>query len=148
MEKDFNLEWEKFINCFDAIEEMTLWDKNAYGEMEAFCENILISVLIHFVAVDGKVKPMEVEKLNKAFGFRLKFAQIENIYSNMSEEINDCIADPDGMLDIIAKANLKIAERFKELLVEACELIVNSDDFVDVRESTELSRFVENLKKC
>lgn len=41
---DFKFTWERFINGFDAIEENGAWDKEEYGEMEVYCENILISV--------------------------------------------------------------------------------------------------------
>lgn len=147
MEKEFSFEWEKFINGFDAIEEMNLWDKDTYGEMESFCENILISVLMRFISVDGVVKPLEVEKLNSIFDFNFDISEVSDICENMSEELEGYIDNPEDMFTIIANANSKIAEKFKDLLLEACETIINSDDFVDTSETMELNDFITNLKK-
>ncbi len=146
MTRDFKFEWEKFINGFDAVEDMGMWDKDTHGEMESFCENILVSALMHFIASDGVIKPVEVQKLNSAFDFDFDFSEVEDICTNMSSEMKNYITNPDDLFLVIAKANSKIADEFKALLIDACELVVKSDDFADVSETAELSIFIENLK--
>lgn len=143
---DFKFTWERFINGFDAIEENGAWDKEEYGEMEVYCENILISVIMHFIAVDGKVTQTEVDTLNKLFDFDFSFEYVQDLCNTMDDELDDYVEMPNQLIEVIAEANEKIADSFKMLLVDACNAIVESDD-VTIIENDELKELISNLNK-
>ena len=51
----FKMKHEAFLVGCDAIEEMGLWNKEAYGEMDVFYSNDLVIVIIRLIATDGKI---------------------------------------------------------------------------------------------
>lgn len=146
MSMDFKFTWERFINGFDAIEEAGGWNKEEYGEMEVYCENILISVIMHFIAVDGKVTQTEVDTLNKLFDFDFSFEYVQDLCYTMDDELDDYVETPNQLIEVIAQANEKIAKDFKILLVDACNAIIESDD-VSISENDELKELINNLNK-
>lgn len=146
MERNFKLEWEKFINGFDATEELTHWDKDTYGEMEAYCENLLISILMHFISADGVIKTEEVDTLNQIFGFNYDFEVVKAICLDMTPVLENIIQNPTEAVAVIKAANEKIASHFTEFLVAACEAIIESDAFIAPQETKLLNEFVSKIR--
>ncbi len=147
MENNFRFEWEKFLNGFDAIEEENSWDKAAYGEMEAYCENILVSVMMHFITVDGIITQTEIDTLNKLFDFNFKFEYIKSIYKSMESEIVKFIKNPEEILAVISAANENICRQYITFLVNACDLIIKSDKRIAPQEAVGIQTFVDALNK-
>lgn len=145
MEMNFKLKWESFLNGFDSIEEMNLWDKEAFGEMEAYCENILLSFLVRFISSDGVIKHSEVEKLNTLFGFDFSLSEIVEIAENITVEQNDITDNIKNTLSMITKVNSSIAEDFKTLLIDACDVIINSDNSLQDIEIISIKKFIHEL---
>lgn len=148
MHTDFSLRWEKFLNGFDSLEELGYWDKEANGEMDAYCENLLVSILMHFMAVDGTVKKEEVEKMNAIFGFDYGFLFVEQICKTMDDKLAEFVDNPQTVFALVTQAQSKIAEALKELLVEACRVVIESDGVVAESEKTSLDAFIDKLSKC
>lgn len=145
MKKNFRFEWEKFLNGFDALEEENSWDKATYGEMEAYCENILVSVVMHFITVDGIITQSEIDTFNKDFDFDFEFDYVKSIYLSMQAEIKKFIKNPEDALAVIEAVNEKLCQRFVAFLVDACEIIIKSDKRIAPQESADLQAFVDVL---
>jgi len=144
MEKDFTFQWERLINGFDSTEELGLWNKEEYGEMEVYCENVLITVLMHFMAVDNTITQAEVDAINSMFGFEFTLDNIMNICETMEEELENYVEAPKQMINVIEDANPKIAEAFKTLLIDACSSILESDSMTS-EEKSELQEMIDLL---
>ena len=70
--QEFRFKNEKFFIGCDAMEELDLWDKEKNGEMEAFYQNDLISVILRLTAIDGMIAEKEVQFFNDVFGFNYR----------------------------------------------------------------------------
>ena len=49
--EDFKFKYERFLTGCDAIEENGQWDREKFGEMDAFYSNDLVSVIIRLIAI-------------------------------------------------------------------------------------------------
>ena len=67
--EEFKVKYDAFLIGCDSIEELGMWDKEEFGEMDAFYLNDLSSVVIRLIAADGKITQKEVDYLNAPFEF-------------------------------------------------------------------------------
>ena len=136
LSEQFKFMYEKFINGCDAIEETDHWDKEEYGEMEAYYTGDLMSVVTYLTAVDGVFREAEADNINKLLGLDYSADDLQEIYNECEANINE-IAQTGVVegLELLKSINIKLAEYYKELLVLACEIIANSDCFVATEEN-------------
>ena len=131
LSEQFKFMYEKFINGCDAIEETNQWDKEEYGEMEAYYTGDLMSVVTYLTAVDGVFSEAESDNINKLLGLDYSADDLQEIYNECEANINEIAqAGVEEGLELLKSINIKLAEHYKELLVLACEIIANSDCFV------------------
>ena len=143
--KDFKFEWERFLNGFDSLEETGKWDVEEYGEMETFCENILVCILVKAVFADREAAQEEVDAINDMFGFELDINAVSQILGIMDSEKNDILDDPKATFDLIKTANEKIYNEFKELVCAACQIIIESDGLTASVETEKLNTFMKKI---
>lgn len=142
--ESFKTKYEAFINGCDSIEDMGLWDKESFGEMEAFYSNDLISIIIRIIATDKSIEQKEVDYLNKTFGFDYTKEQLVEVYNSCYENIVSESFDEnfENGITYMRKINSKLADAYKELLYLVCKIIIESDGVVAETEVVE----VEKLK--
>lgn len=139
--ESFKLKLEKFLLGCDAIEELELWDKEQYGEMDVFYENDLVSVIIRLIATDGTISGREVEYLNKTFGFSYTLAELRDVYQNCKEEVGRSFDEAfTNGITLMRSLNEKLADAYKELLGLICDIIIASDGIVTEAEIAEAKR--------
>lgn len=127
----FQLKYEKFLNGCDSVEEMGLWDKEAYGEMDAFYSADLVSVIIRLIAADGAISQAEVGYINDIFGFTYTVEELQVIYEECGEGI-EAIYD-EGVASgyaLLKGINEKLAAAYKELLSLICDIVMESDGVI------------------
>lgn len=131
LSEQFKFMYEKFINGCDAIEEADQWDKEEYGEMEAYYTGDLMSVVTYLTAVDGVFGEAEANNINNLLGLDYSVDDLQEIYNECEANINEIAqTGVEEGLELLKSINIKLAEHYKELLVLACEIIANSDCFV------------------
>ncbi len=136
----FKLKFEKFLNGCDSIEEIELWDKEEYGEMDVFFTADLVSVIVKLIVSDGEVTQKEVDYLNKLLGFEYGIEEVSDIYEDCGDAIDAFFDDElESSIDMIRKVNEKLADAYADLLVTACDLVSESDGIV-MEEEIELAR--------
>lgn len=142
--ESFRTKYEAFITGCDSIEEIGDWDKESFGEMEAFYSNDLISIIIRIIATDKSIDTKEVDYLNKAFGFDYTKEELIEVYNNCYENIVSEAFDEnfENGITYMRKINSKLADAYKELLYLVCKIIIESDGIVAESEIVE----VEKLK--
>lgn len=139
--ESFKLKLEKFLLGCDAIEELGLWDKEQYGEMDVFYQNDLVSVIIRLIAADGVISGREVDYLNKNFGFSYSIAELRDVYQNCREEIGHSFDEAfENGITLMRSINEKLADAYKELLGLICDIIIESDGVVTETEQEEVKR--------
>ncbi len=139
--QEFRFKYEKFFIGCDAIEELGLWDKEKNGEMEAFYQNDLVSVILRLSAIDGDISEKEVRFFNEVFGFRYSLEELKDVYESSREDIEE-LSDEEfrnGIL-LMRSVNEKLADAYRELLCLACDIIIESDGSVYPSETDEAMR--------
>lgn len=139
--ESFKMKHELFLIGCDSIEEMGLWNKEEYGEMDAFYSNDLLSVIIRLIATDGKITQREVDYLNKTFEFDYTLEELAEAYDLCKEDIG-CSFDEsfENGITYMRKINSKLADAYKELLCLICDIIIASDGIITDSEIDEVKR--------
>lgn len=137
--QEFKIKLEKFITGCDALEELDNWDLEEYGEMDAFYQNDLVSVIIRLIAVDGNISENEVKYLNENFGFSYTVEELKDVYHSCSEEISHSFDEQfKNGISMMRAVNGNLADAYKELLGLICDIIVESDDVITPEEIEEV----------
>lgn len=135
----FKARLDSFMIGCDSQEEVSSWNKEEDGEMDAFYMNEFISTILRLVASDSIINEKEVEYINQNFGFDYSKAELQNTYENCREIISESFSD--RLIDDfqrLQKLNEKMAEAFKELMILICDVIAESDGCVSDDEKKEL----------
>ena len=143
--EDFKFDWERFLNGFDSLEEIGKWDVDERGEMETFCENVLVCILVKAVFADREATQSEVDAINDMFGFELDLNTVSQILGIMDSEKDDILDDPKATFDLIKTANEKIYNEFKELVCTACQIVMESDGIATSVEVEKLNTFMNKI---
>ena len=139
--ESFKMKHELFLIGCDSIEEMGLWNKEEYGEMDAFYSNDLLSVIIRLIATDGKITQREVDYLNKTFDFDYTLEELAEAYDLCKEDIGRSFDESfENGITYMRKINSKLADAYKELLCLICDIIIASDGIISDSEIDEVKR--------
>lgn len=139
--ESFKMKYEAFRTGCDAIEELGLWNKEAYGEMDVFYASDLASVIIRLITVDGAITQKEVNYLNETFDFDYTLAELCEVYESCGEEITESFDENfENGITLMRKINPKLADAYKELLAIVCGIIIGSDGVVTKVEIEEVQR--------
>lgn len=138
---DFKFKLDKFMIGCDALEELNVWDKNAYGEMDAYYQNDMICIILRLIAADGEIEDPEVEYLNKNFGFTYTTEELREVYRNCHDTFDRSFDEQARAgFTLMRSINEKLATAYKELVVLICDIICESDGVVEAEEAAEIRR--------
>ena len=139
--ESFKFKHERFIIGCDAVEEVGAWDKEQYGEMDAFYSTDLCSVILRLIAVDGTITPREVTFLNETFGFEYTLEELVEVYENCKEDIDHSFDESfENGISLMRSISPKLADAYKELLSLVCDIIICSDGDISDAEVAEAHR--------
>ncbi len=126
--ESFKFKYEKFLCGCDSVEEMELWDKDTYGEMDAFYSADLVSVILRLIVADGAISQTEVAYINDIFGFTYTVEELQTIYEDCGEGIEHIYDEGVASGYALMKGiNDKLAAAYKELLTLICDIVMASD---------------------
>lgn len=139
----FILQYEKFVTGCEALEAEKKWDAAELGSMEAYYLNDVMSVILHLISADGQFSEQEARFVADTFGFQYTPAELADLYRIQGEDIDRFFREdvPEGYRKIKG-LNSSLAEHYKALLLQACELAAASDGVVAVE-----VRQIEALKE-
>lgn len=141
LSEEFRIRYERFMIGCDAIEDLGKWDKENYGEMEAYYQNDLVSVILRLIAADGEINDKEVRYLNENFGFDYTPDELSDVYRSCRDDIGHAFDEQFARgAAFMRSINEKIAEAYRELLGLICDIIVESDGVVTPEEIGEAKR--------
>ena len=140
----FKTKYEAFLAGCDSLEEVGRWNKDAYGEMDAFYSNDLASVIIRLIVADGKITSKEVEYVNQTFGFDYTLDEMKNVYRSSKESLEEYFDEAfENGITYMRRVNRKLADSYKELLSLICRIVIHSDGVVTESELSEVRRLLE-----
>lgn len=141
--ESFRQQYEAFRTGCDALEEQGVWSTDLRGEMEAFFENELISVILRLITTDGVITAREVEYLNKTFCFDYSLETLRAVYENCKEELERAFNEQfENSITHMRTINPRLADAYKQLLGLACRIILASDGVVTESEMAEARRLM------
>ena len=144
--EEFRLNWERFVHACGAAEAEGRWDTAELGEMEGFCFNTVLGVILHLIITDGNVAEREVEILNRNFGFDYTVESLLEVYYSIGEEIEgNYLANAKETLGLLTRIDPQLADDFRSLLNLICVIAAESDEGVSETELEELRRLGEGL---
>ncbi len=137
----FKFQYEKFLHGCDALEEKDEWDVAADGEMEAYYFNDLICIIIKLISADGDFSPAEAKYINDMFGFTYSPEGLKELYETNKNDINTLIDEeiPAGYAKM-KSINAGLANLYRDLILQACEIIVESDGIIHIAENKQINR--------
>lgn len=139
--EEFKIKHEQFIIGCDSVEELGLWDKETYGEMDAFYSTDMACIIIRLIASDGRITEKEVDYLNKNFGFDYDISALKELCETSNDAINGSFDEIfENGVKLLCTVNEKLAKAYRELLVLICDIIIASDGVVTSAEIKELNR--------
>lgn len=138
---EFKMKHEAFLMGCDSLEELGLWDKIAYGEMDSFYTNDMTTLIIRLTASDGVITQKEVDDLNQLFDFDYTLEELREVYDNCADLIGEAFDDNfRESVAMLREISEKVAEAYKELLDLICSIIAESDGTVTEAERAEIVR--------
>lgn len=139
--ESFKMKFESFLIGCDGVEELGQWDKEAYGEMDAFYSNDLASVIIRLIAADGVITQKEVVYLNETFDLDYTLDELTEVYDTCKDDIGHSFDEAfENGITHMRRINAKLADAYKELLCLICKIIIESDGIVADTELAEAKR--------
>lgn len=139
--EEFKTKYERFLIGCEALEDLSLWHKEERGEMEAFYQNDLVSVILRLIAVDSEISEKEAEYLNENFGFEYTVDELTDIYKSCGDEISRSFDEQfENGITYMRSINEKLADAYKELLGLICDIIIESDDVISPEEIEEVKK--------
>ena len=121
--------------------------------MEAWVADDILCVIIRLVAADGKFTQEEVDFINDAFGdtslgFDYSIDELKEVHKNCLEKIDTLFEEgiPETV-KMLSDLDEDAAIRYRELLLQVCRLVSESDDEIAVGEKKEVMRLMELLNK-
>lgn len=139
--KAFRFQYERFHLGCDAIEETGAWDKEKFGEMGAFYENDLLSMILRVIVADGKISEKEVEYLNRNFAFDYTVESLAEVYDNCRAAIGESFDEKfKNGVECMKNINVKLAAIYTEMLGIICDILIASDGEISPNEIQEAQR--------
>ncbi len=139
LSEGFKLQYDKFLHGCDALEENGEWDVPADGEMEAYYLNDIMCAIVLLISADGEFSENEANYVNDAFGFRYSAQELKELYKTNGSDISNMLEN-----EILAgyrkmKAiNAKLADHYRNMLYQICDIIAKSDGIIHVSETKKL----------
>ncbi len=145
--EEFKLKWDAFLMGCDSLEDMTLWDKEAFGEMDVYYTNEITSLAIRLIAVDGNITQKEVDYINDAFDFNFTLEEMKDIYVKSEEYIDRSFDEYfKKTLAHLGKINAGLKEAYVQLVTLMCDIMIAGDGETERAEIQEAEHIKELLK--
>ena len=129
--EEFKFKFERFLTGCDSLEEIDSWDMDSLGEMDVYYSNELISIVIRLIASDGRFSGDEAAFMEEMFGFECTPSELEDIYENCEESLDEMFAEgAENGITIMEGVNEKLADAYRELVNLVCDIVIEADGTV------------------
>ena len=110
--------------------------------------NELISVVMPFVAIDGKVTEEETEYVNRIFGTEYSVRDLKNICMDAAQEAEEIIrVRIQETSQLLKKIDAEFEEKYRDMYFTLCEIIEMSDSELVIEEAALLKLLKETVNE-
>ncbi len=126
--KHFSQDLEAFLFACDELENSGRWDLGNLGPMAVYFEADLFAVCLQVMRADGVFETPEAEVVNAMFGTSYTPRQLSELYDSAAP-VATTYAEEDAQsaLALLAQVDLALRDRYRDLLLKACDVIAVSD---------------------
>ena len=141
MSENFKYQYEKFLNGCDALEDKKDWDVSVNGDMETYYFNDIMCVIVLLISADGKFAGGEAKYINDIFGFSYTPEELRELYRTNGEDIQNMLeAEVPAGYRRMKLINSKLAEHYRQLIFLICDIIAESDGYIQDAELKQIER--------
>ena len=127
--KEFRSKHTDFLYQCDITEKDGAWDKEEYGEMEAYFGSNLLVVAMRLAMADSKVTEEEIEYFNELFGYGYTPEELQNVYESSQEEIElVCEENVKSRYEMLKTIDADMAFQYIDLVHSICKIIPESNE--------------------
>ena len=145
LSESFKLQYEKFLNGCDALEANGDWNVSTDGDMETYYFNDIMCIIMMLISADGEFSDNEAKYINDIFGFSYSAKELKELYkTNGDDIINMMDTEIPAGYKRMKLINSKLAEHYRNMIIQICDIIAESDGFIHVSEI----RQIEKVKAC
>ena len=134
------------VDC-SKYEESGAWDVEKLGYMSAYFEADLTGVVMQTMSMDGRFERAEAEVFNRMFSTNHTPKMLRDNYVLLKPVIDDyCDADAQDALKTLAAVDESLCDKYRELILEACNVVSLSDGVAEKGEVELIERLRAALK--
>ena len=143
----FKLQYEKFINGCDAMEEAGNWDISRDGNMETYYFNDIMCVIVMVISADGTFSEEEARYINEIFGFSYSAEELAELYRTNGSDIRNMLEGevPAGYKRI-KSLDTDMAQHYRNMLLLACDILAESDGVIQISEMNAIEKIKSSLQ--
>jgi tellurite resistance protein len=138
---DFVAKYDAFIMKCAEFEASGQWNVEKRGMMSAYFETDIFAVALQIMSADGVFERAEAEVINKMFSTEYTPRELNAIYNSAKSVIDDyCDSDANDALIVLYRLDEGMCEDYRELIMEACNVVSLSDGVAEGKERAIISR--------
>ena len=143
---DFVAKYDAFIMRCAEFEASGQWDVEKRGVMSAYFETDIFAVALQIMSADGVFEHAEAEVINKMFSTEYTPRELDSIYKSAKSVIDDyCDSDANDALRVLSRLDADMCEDYRELIMEACNVVSLSDGVAEGKERAIINRLKKAL---
>lgn len=144
--EQFQKNVEAFLEACEDLQKKGLWDEVEYGNVQAYYVNDLVCIITKIIAADGEITDCETQLLGEVFGFDYTVEELQEVYEICADGIEEFFeTGVNEAYQLLQDKDSDLANSYKELLLEAANVAVDSDGVKTV--SAEEQEVVQKLQK-
>lgn len=145
--KDFDQKLNTFLVACNELERLGTWNVRKRGPMVTYFEADLFNVALQVMFADGVFERSEAEVLNAMFSTAYTPRQLSQMYHSSNPVVEDYVnEDSQDALTILRNVDPQLAEDYRDLLLDACEVFSMSDGVAEKSERMLIAQLREALR--
>ena len=138
---------DDFLVGCSKYEESGAWDVEKLGYMSAYFESDLTGVVMQVMSADGYFGRAETEVFNRMFGTNYTPKMLREHYRLLRPVIDDhCDTGAQDALKTLAEVDEGLSDTYRELILEACDVVSLSDGVAENDEVELIERLRDALQ--
>lgn len=143
---DFRKDYEAFLLACNELEESGRWNTAELGPASIYFESDAFGAILQVMSADGVFERSETEVVNAIFDTNYKARELSGMYHASEPTLQAYLnEDSDDALTLLSGIDAKLAESYRNLLLEACRIVSLSDGVAEKGERMLIAQLREAL---
>ena len=144
--EQFKKEYKSFLERCNELNDTALWNKEEYGDMEAYFTNDLCCILIVLIAADGYFDEAEVRFINATLNLDYDENALKGVYDQCKDDIDQVFEHgiPESK-SILWHVDFELVDTYERMLKLLCEVVSTGDGVVTPEEQTRVKQLMDMI---